>query len=154
MSETSPSADSPCGVTGRTPEQISALLFSLLAKFLVWGQQHRDVAATYPDFDCLLENAETALAEGGIVDQPAGSILPCSSSPHAGLDSNTLISEAFLSIPCPNCGETTEQRIARLRTCPEIVCAICGTTVRVDINWGEFKKAIKVLKKMLDDSRT
>ena len=67
MSRLSPSFDSN-GELG----SINASLFYQLAQVLVWGKEHPEVVAAYPDFADLLQTAGSALTEGGIHDHPDG----------------------------------------------------------------------------------
>ena len=57
-----------------TPPEINVLLFYHLGQFIVWGQQHPDLAAEDPDLAALLQRAAVALMRGGILE-PAASVL-------------------------------------------------------------------------------
>ena len=46
----------------------NATLFCRLAEVIVWGQQHRDVIARYPELGRLLQSAAAALAQAGNPD--------------------------------------------------------------------------------------
>lgn len=50
---------------GAGPARSNALLFYQLARFLVWGQQHKDLATSDPGFDRLLGEAAAVLASAG-----------------------------------------------------------------------------------------
>ena len=43
-------------------ERTNAVLFCRLAELVVWGQQHREVSARYPELAYLISNAGSALA--------------------------------------------------------------------------------------------
>ncbi len=64
-----------------TPPEINALLFYRLGQFVVWGQEHKELAAGDTHFSELLETAKWALSRGGI-REPAIWELPASGSPH------------------------------------------------------------------------
>jgi len=49
-----------------TPPEINALLFYRLGQFVVWGQEHKDLAAGDSRFSALLETATWALSHGGV----------------------------------------------------------------------------------------
>jgi hypothetical protein len=49
-----------------TPPEINALLFYRLGQFVVWGQEHKELAAADARFATLLETATRALSRGGI----------------------------------------------------------------------------------------
>ncbi|HTX35345.1 MAG TPA: hypothetical protein VME43_09990 [Bryobacteraceae bacterium] len=49
-----------------TPPEINALLFYRLGQFVVWGQEHKELAAGDAHFSQLLETARWALSWGGI----------------------------------------------------------------------------------------
>ena len=68
MSEPSASTDSRHTDSGLVQGQINASLFFQLAQFVVWGQQHSEVAAAHPELARLLETATAALSRGGIPD--------------------------------------------------------------------------------------
>ena len=53
---------------GNGPRRSNAVLFCQLAKFLVWGQQHRETADTQPEFDRLLREAAAVLANAGTLE--------------------------------------------------------------------------------------
>ncbi len=48
--------------TVQASDQTQAVLFCRLAQLVVWGQQHSDVRARYPELDRLLAGAAAALA--------------------------------------------------------------------------------------------
>ena len=58
-----------------TPTQINALLFYQLAQFVIWGEQHRELAASHPDLTALLRTAAAALTEGAIPEDQ-GTLAP------------------------------------------------------------------------------
>jgi hypothetical protein len=68
MPEPSASSDPRRTDTGLVQGQINASLFFQLAQFVVWGQQHSEVAAAHPELARLLETATAALSRGGIPD--------------------------------------------------------------------------------------
>jgi hypothetical protein len=72
-----------------TPPQANAILFHQLARFLVWGREHTDVASAYPDFGLLLESATFVLTRVGRLEDPGSSA--CQDlSPHDGPNSEIL----------------------------------------------------------------
>jgi hypothetical protein len=66
MSPVTASLDRGFGTGSLTPPEINALLFYRLSQFVVWGQEHRDLAAAHSDLAALLETATRALSRGGI----------------------------------------------------------------------------------------
>ena len=64
------------GSAGLAPPEINASLFYQLAQFIVWGEQHGELAAAHPDLAALLQTAAMALSKGGIPEHPSGSIPP------------------------------------------------------------------------------
>ena len=64
-----------------TPPEINALLFYRLGQFVVWGREHRDLAASDADLWRLLETATEALSRGGVLESD-GSIVPDLSRPN------------------------------------------------------------------------
>ena len=60
------------GNASLTPPEINAALFYQLAQFIVWGEQHGELAAAHPDLAALLQTAAMALSKGGISEHPSG----------------------------------------------------------------------------------
>ena len=70
-----------CNGGSLTPPEINALLFYRLGQFVVWGREHRDLAASDADLWRLLETATEALSRGGVLESD-GSIVPDLSRPN------------------------------------------------------------------------
>ncbi len=79
-----------------TPPEINALLFYRLGQFVVWGQEHRELATAYPDLAALLETATRALSRGGI-PEPDSWIPPADRVANPVQDSQNVASDAGFS---------------------------------------------------------
>ena len=64
---TEPADERPLGLEPEPQEwgRSNAVLFNQLAKFLVWGEQHRRTAVVQPEFERLLEETAEALRHAG-----------------------------------------------------------------------------------------
>jgi len=56
-----------------TRSQSGAVLFYHLARFVVWGQEHRNLAASDQQLEGLLRDAAAALANTGVMVKPRDS---------------------------------------------------------------------------------
>jgi len=73
MSQFSGPIEGDPGIVESTPQRTNAVLFHQLAQFLVWGQEHSDVAAVHSDLGKLLQATAFALNKAGVLEHPASS---------------------------------------------------------------------------------
>lgn len=83
------------GAVNPTPSQINALLFYQLGQFIVWGERHRELVASYPDLMALLKAATIALSGAGMLEHPSRSDGADTEATNRGKDSQTLVSAAL-----------------------------------------------------------
>ena len=62
-----------------------------------------------------------------------------------------VLPDASIPVPCPKCGEKSQQKVSRLKTSPKLTCGACGVSFAVDAK--QLPAGIEKANKALSDFR-